>query len=213
MADEQTVETPEVQEVTPEENPVVIDPLKIQEELTIMKNHNEQLKNSQAGETRKNTELMKRIGDLEGQINIIKTSQMTDEEKRLHEISQLKEEIARRDDEIKRIEFLDKVKEACSSAIIKHELSPEDYDFIYDENIEVMDKKAQSLKERDSKIIERTKSELRGSTDTGRPGTGNAQLDSSSPQGISAQMAKYRDIEAKQGKGAANTWLKQSKLT
>ena len=98
--------------VEPVVEPVIETPVVSAEEHFILKTQLEQLKASQAGETRKNTDLMKKLSDMETNLNAIKTSQMTDEEKSRHEVEILKAEIAKRDEEIERVKFLDKVKEA-----------------------------------------------------------------------------------------------------
>jgi hypothetical protein len=202
----------QAEEITPD--PVETDQTKIIEENVLLKAKVEQITQAQAGETRKNTELQKTISDLQVQMDNLKRTSMSDEELKAHEMQKLREEINNLKVEKERFVFLDKVKTACSSLIVKYELDPDDFDFIFSENIEEMEKKALALSERDKKLKEKAKSDLRGSNEVGRPGNGNATVSNEyAYNNETEKTAIFKKIESEHGKQAAVEWLnQQSKL-
>jgi len=182
-------------------------------EYVLLKTQYEQLKNSQSGETRKNTELQNQLNEMRAQFDEIKLSKMTEKEKTEFEINKLRDEIRLRDEQIIKAEFLVKVKEAAENVIIKHELKPEDMDFIYDENIEVMEKKGEMLKIRDKKIIDEAMEKLRGAQSTGRPGQGIASpiVDNKTFTDTAGATEIYKKIKLEQGEEAAKKWWDENK--
>ena len=191
----------------------VIDPVKKPEDFIILQNQYDQLKNSQAGETRKNAELLSTVEELKKQMDDIKVSKMSEKEKTEHELSTLKAQLLKKDQEIERVKFLDKVKEACISTLISNELSPDDYEFVYAEDIEAMGKKAELLKARDKKLIDGAIAKLRGSDDIGRPGESNVAIDGTRKFTNSSEAGViYNDIKAKKGQTAADLWWSQQKI-
>jgi len=200
-------------------DPVVVDPVAPvtpaapSTELVLLKTQYEQLKNSQSGETRKNTELQNQLNEMRAQFDEIKLSKMTEKEKTEFEINKLRDEIRIRDEQIIKAEFLVKVKEAADNVLIKHELNPEDMDFIYDENIEVMEKKGEMLKIRDKKIIDEAMEKLRGAQSTGRPGQGIASpiVDNKTFTDTAGATEIYKKIKLEQGEEAAKKWWDENK--